>query len=138
MQAISVPVADAVALGLHRFNSQGLPGAVPSPLTSVGYTVDPVTAPIVATRYLIYIVSQQRHVFTYSGQPAVRQLGRPRIEMNIDEVEFLRALHLPWNKIAALLEISRHTLYRSLAEEGMLQFTEIPNYDLDDLITKGR
>ena len=79
------------------------------------------------------------HIITYSGQSVVRQpgRGRPCIEINIDEVEFLRALHLPWNKIVGLLGISRHTLYCRLTEEGILrelQFTEIPNEDLDDLI----
>ena len=79
-------------------------------------------------------------MFTCSGQSDVWELqtvGRPRLEINIEEVEFLRALHLPWKKIAELLCISRCTLYRRLKDEGILQelqFTEESDDDLDEII----
>ena len=64
-------------------------------------------------------------------------VGRPSIQINIEEVEFLRALHLPWIRIAEILDISRHTLYRWLKNEGILQelqFTEISDNDLDEVM----
>ena len=66
-----------------------------------------------------------------------RCVGRPRIDVSIEEVEFLRSLHLQWNKIAEILGISRYTLYRRLMDEGILQelqFTDISDDDLDELI----
>ena len=64
-------------------------------------------------------------------------VGRPSIQINIEEVEFLRALHLLWIRIAEILDISRHTLYRWLKNEGILQelqFTEISDNDLDEVM----
>lgn len=61
-------------------------------------------------------------------------VGRPRIPICIEEVEFLRSLHLKWNQIADILEVSRQTLYRRIKEEGIfldLQFSEITESDLD-------
>ena len=37
----------------------------------------------------------------------------------MDEVELLRCLRFSWSKIAAILAVSRSTLYRRLAEEGI-------------------
>ena len=67
-------------------------------------------------------------------------IGRPRIVVNIEEVEYLRSLRLKWKDIAEVLDISRQTLYRRLREEGLLedlQFTDISNDDLDDNYCKG-
>ena len=66
-----------------------------------------------------------------------RGVGRPPIDFNIEEVEFLRSLNLQWNKIAQILGVSRYTLYRRLKSEGILQdlqFTDISDSDLDDVI----
>lgn len=63
--------------------------------------------------------------------------GRPRITVNIEEVEFLRSLNFQWKKIANILGVSRSTLYRRLHEEGMqedLWFSDISDDDLDILI----
>ena len=63
--------------------------------------------------------------------------GRPRIEVNIEEVEFLRSLNFKWEKIASILGISRWTLYRRIREEGVhedLQFSDISDDDLDILV----
>ena len=64
-------------------------------------------------------------------------VGRPRIPISIEEVEFLRSLHLKWNQIADILEVSRHTLYRRIKEEGILldlKFSDITDGDLDEVI----
>ena len=45
-------------------------------------------------------------------------MGRPREEVDIYQVEFLRSIGYAWSKVATLLQISRSTLYRRL-EEGI-------------------
>ena len=64
-------------------------------------------------------------------------VGRPRIDVNIEEIELLRSMRFTWTKISELLGISRSTLYRKLEEEGMSQevhYTSISDHDLDDQI----
>ena len=64
-------------------------------------------------------------------------MGRPPIDINVEEVEFFRSLNLQWNRIAQILGISRHTLYHRLKNEGILQdlqFTDISDSDLDDIL----
>ena len=64
-------------------------------------------------------------------------MGRPPIDINVEEVEFLRSLNLQWNIIAQIFGISTHTLYRRLKNEGILQdlqFTDISDSDLDDVL----
>lgn len=64
-------------------------------------------------------------------------MGRPPIDINIEEVEFLCSLHLQWNKIAQILGVSRHTLYRRLKSEGILEdllFNDISDDDLDEIL----
>ena len=63
-----------------------------------------------------------------------RPSGRPRVVIDIEEVELLRCLRFRWTKIAELLGVSRATLYRRLEEEGIwydLSFTNISDRDLD-------
>lgn len=63
-----------------------------------------------------------------------RYTGRPRIEVAIEDIEFLRNLRFSWTRIAKILEISRSTLYRRLEDEGLarqLTFTNITDNDLD-------
>ena len=45
--------------------------------------------------------------------------GRPPLEIDLDEVEYLRgSLFLTWPEIAELLGTSRQTIYRKLKEDG--------------------
>ena len=63
--------------------------------------------------------------------------GRPRITVDIEEVEFLRSLNFQWKKIANILGVSRSTLHRRLREEGMQEdmwFSDISDDDLDILV----
>jgi len=48
-------------------------------------------------------------------------IGRPRIEVGIWDIEFLRRLRFPFCQIAAILGISRSTLYRRLEEEDLAE-----------------
>ena len=59
--------------------------------------------------------------------------------MDIEDIEFLRALRFPWTKIANLLNISRSTLYRRLEENCVsreVYFTEISDRELDRIILR--
>ena len=64
-------------------------------------------------------------------------VGRPKVEIDMDEVEYYRSLKFSWTKIARLLEVSRSTLYRRLDDEGVSRdttFSDISDADLDDRI----
>lgn len=63
--------------------------------------------------------------------------GRPTIEVDIHEVEYLRSLRFSWTKIASILCISRSTLYRRLQDENIsqdTQYSNITNLELDQKI----
>ena len=64
-------------------------------------------------------------------------VGRPAINVDIRDIEYLRSLRFTWTKIAEILGISRSTLYRRLQEEGLSQdatYSDINDVDLDQLI----
>ena len=62
--------------------------------------------------------------------------GRPRVDVDLDDVEFLCSLKLSLTKVAALLGVSRSTIYRRMAEEGRVigGYTVISDNALDLLI----
>ena len=65
--------------------------------------------------------------------------GRPTVEVNVEEVEYLRSLRFSWTKIAAILGISRRTLYRRLQEWNLpldINYSVISDTDLDRLVTE--
>ena len=47
-------------------------------------------------------------------------LGRPRVDVDLDDVEFLCSLKLSLIKVASLLGVSRSTLYRRILDEGRI------------------
>ena len=47
---------------------------------------------------------------------SIRSPSRPKLEVSIEEIEYLRGLNFKWT---GLLGISRSTLYRRLEEEGI-------------------
>ncbi len=66
-----------------------------------------------------------------------RGRGRPRLSVDIEDIEFLRGLRFSYTKIAAILGVSRATLYRKLEEEGVNPsslYAEISDTDLDQEI----
>ena len=48
------------------------------------------------------------------------RLGRPRFDISQEQLVYLRSLSFTWSQIAAILGVSRMTLYRRRAEFGML------------------
>lgn len=59
------------------------------------------------------------------------------IQVDLEDIEYLRGLRLSWVKIAQYLEISRSTLYRRMEQEGLSQYTkytDICDADLDRVL----
>ena len=64
--------------------------------------------------------------------------GRPRLDVDIEDIEFLRGLRLSYTKIASFLGVSRSTIYRRMEEYGVSidsKYTEISDGDLDRQIS---
>lgn len=64
-------------------------------------------------------------------------IGRPRLSVCMEDVEYLRELRFSWTSIAKILDVSRSTLYRRLDEEGIsrqLTYTDISNLELDAVV----
>ena len=55
------------------------------------------------------------------------RVGRPRVELNVEDIEFLWSLKFNWVWIASILGISRATLYRRLDEFGISRITSYSN-----------
>lgn len=47
--------------------------------------------------------------------------GRPKFDITLDQLEYLRSLSFSWKEIASMLGVSRMTIYRRRLEYGMLQ-----------------
>ena len=64
------------------------------------------------------------------------ELGRPRLDISKECILSLRQLNYSWTKIARMLDISHHTLYRRLQEYGINTetFTDISESELDKLL----
>ena len=54
-------------------------------------------------------LSYQAHATRHSSGP-----GRPKFQISKDQLEYLSSLGFKWNEIAALLGVSRMTVYRYL------------------------
>ena len=50
-----------------------------------------------------------------------RQRGRPPFEIHPEQILFLRELNFTWQTIAAMLGVSRMTLYRKRVEAGIVE-----------------
>ena len=72
------------------------------------------------------------HVFCLS----IRQSGRPKKDVTVDDIISLRRLNYSWKKISDLLQISRSTLYRRMEEGGVSvdDYTLLSDTSLDKII----
>lgn len=63
--------------------------------------------------------------------------GRPLINVDFEDIEFLRQLRFSWTKISEILGISRSTLYRRLRQEDVtehLSYSNISDTALDSIV----
>ena len=77
------------------------------------------------------------HHYLFRSSPISQ--GRPKVEVHMDEVEYLRSLRFTWTKIAQILGISRRTLYRRLSEWNLpldTYYSTISDSDLDGLVAQ--
>jgi len=63
-------------------------------------------------------------------------VGRPRIVLNLEQVDFLRSCGYTWEEVSQCLQVSRSTLWRCMREinASMSKYSEISEADLDDLV----
>ena len=66
--------------------------------------------------------------------------NRPKMDVDIQEILALRALHYTWTKISEIVKISRSTLYRRLHDAGIStdDYLSISPTKLDEVIKKIR
>ena len=65
-------------------------------------------------------------------------VGRPRLSVNIDAVEFLRNCGYTWDQVSNAMQVSRTTLWRGLREAGIeiKKHTDISDDELDSVISQ--
>ena len=65
-------------------------------------------------------------------------LGRPRVDVDLDDVEFLCSLKLSVTKIAVILGVSRSTLYRRMVEDRRVLggYSIISDSELDSIVRR--
>ena len=63
-------------------------------------------------------------------------VGRPKVLVNIDQVELLRSAGFTWQEIANALQVSRTTLWRRLCEMDIStkKYSDICDFDLDSAV----
>ena len=62
--------------------------------------------------------------------------NRPRLGINIDQVELLRTVGYSWQEVADAIGASRTTVWRRLQEQNITlsSYTDISDQDLYDLV----
>ena len=73
---------------------------------------------------------------TSSSDTEHRSPGRPRIDVNVKQLECLQSLGFTWAIIAVILCVSRTTIWRICQEHGICnqRYTDISDADLDAVI----
>jgi len=63
-------------------------------------------------------------------------LGRPKVDVDLDDVEFLRSLKLTWTMVADVLGVSKSTIFRRMTEEGRVvsTYSSIDDGSLDSIV----
>lgn len=84
------------------------------------------------SHFCVYI-----YIYHCRDDETTGQVGRPREEIDLDDVEFLRSLKLTWTKIAQVLNVSGHTIYRRLKDEGRYFeiYTNISDQEVDRIVS---
>ncbi len=71
--------------------------------------------------------------------PSISGMGRPRVMIEKEKIDFLREFKFPWADIATIFGVCRRTLYNVRAEYGMLEdspFISISDEDLREHIRR--
>ena len=65
---------------------------------------------------------------TYYSQNYASIIGQGLVAIEQEKIEFLRDLHLSWEKIASLFGVCRKTLYNIRSSYGMIESNDIFNF----------
>ena len=71
-----------------------------------------------------------------SGPCCSKMAGRPVLELDLEEVKYLLAFDFNLEDIAALLDVSRSTLYRHMKIAGIEKYTDISDRHLDETVRR--
>lgn len=63
-------------------------------------------------------------------------LGRPRIRVDRENLEFLRSLHFNWTDIAAILGVSQKTVRRRVQEWNIPTYSTISDQEIDVMVRR--
>ena len=66
----------------------------------------------------------------------IKMAGRPAKEVDLEEVKYLLAFDFKLEDIAAILDISRLTLYRHMKNAQIEKYSDISDRDLDDTVRR--
>ncbi len=75
---------------------------------------------------------QPFRIYLHSGN-----VGRPRLLVNIEQVELLRGCGYTWHEVSECLCVSRSTIWRRLRELNISleKYSDISDFELDELVT---
>ena len=59
-------------------------------------------------------------------------VGRPRLQVDVEEVAEIRKIGISITKISEIILASRSTLYRALEGSNLIGVTDISNQELDE------
>ena len=62
--------------------------------------------------------------------------GRPSKEVDMEEVKHLLVYDFQLDEIAAIVDVSRSTLYRRMTDSGIEKYSDISDLDLDSTIRR--
>ena len=93
--------------------------------------------------YMHYMISHNSSKVTHLSKLSAmcfllecKMAGRPPKEVDIEEVKHLLAFDFQLDEIAAIVDVSRSTLYRCMKDSGIEKYSDISDPDLDSTIRR--
>ena len=77
---------------------------------------------------------EDSHRSDFSNPDRNVSVGRPRIDVDCNNLQFLRGLRYTWAEISLILNVSVKTLQRRAKEWRITRYADIPDNELDDTI----